>query len=63
MIYFGKNSRLSRGNLKGECFSKPEMMAEGKMRLPQEWECASGDSLKGKSILKEILKNESWRLD
>jgi len=45
----------SKGELMtGRCFSKPEVMANGKIRLHETWEWTSGDKSKGRSILEEI---------
>lgn len=38
----------------GTCFSRPEILANGKIRLHEMWEWTSGDKSKGKSILEEI---------
>ncbi|VXB28588.1 n-acetylglutamate synthase [Maribacter litoralis] len=38
----------------GICFSKPEIMDNGKIRLHEAWEWTSGDRSKGNSILEEI---------
>ena len=38
----------------GVCFSKPEVLSNGKIRLHESWEWTSGDRSKGKSILEEI---------
>lgn len=38
----------------GICFSKPEMLPNGKIRLHEAWEWTSGDKSKGNSILEEI---------
>lgn len=51
--------RYHQVNTKGElmtgsCFSKPEIMENGKVRLHETWEWTSGDYSKGKSILEEI---------
>ncbi len=37
----------------GTCFSKPEILANGKIRLHETWEWTSGDKSKGKSIIEE----------
>ena len=37
----------------GICFSKPEILANGKIRLHETWQWTSGDKSKGKSILEE----------
>ena len=51
--------RYHQINLRGElmtgiCFSKPEIMGNGKIRLYETWEWTSGDKSKGNSILEEI---------
>ncbi len=51
--------RYHQVNDKGElmtgiCFSKPEILANGKIRLHETWEWTSGDKSKGNSILEEI---------
>ena len=38
----------------GICQSKPEMLANGKIRLFENWQWTSGDCSKGTSILEEI---------
>lgn len=38
----------------GICHSKPEPMANGKIRLHESWQWTSGDRSKGQSILEEI---------
>lgn len=44
-----------RGELMtGICFSKPEIMQDGKVRLHESWEWTSGDKSKGHSVLEEI---------
>ena len=45
----------TEGNLMtGICFSTPEIDADGKVRLYENWEWTSGDKTKGKSVLVEI---------
>lgn len=51
--------RYHQVNTKGElmtgiCFSIPEIMDNGKIRLYEAWEWTSGDRSKGNSILEEI---------
>jgi len=51
--------RYHQINTKGElmtgiCFSKPEIMQNGKVRLHETWEWTSGDKSKGNSILEEV---------
>ncbi|MFK7809892.1 MAG: n-acetylglutamate synthase [Saprospiraceae bacterium] len=38
----------------GICKSIPELLANGKIRLHEEWQWTSGDQSKGKSVLEEI---------
>lgn len=38
----------------GICFSRPEKLKNGKIRLHESWEWTSGDQSKGKSIIEEI---------
>ena len=38
----------------GFCKSQPEILPDGKIRLHEAWQWASGDKSKGKSILEEI---------
>ena len=50
--------RYHQVNDKGElmtgiCFSKPERLPNGKIRLYENWEWTSGDKSKGKSIIEE----------
>lgn len=37
----------------GICFSRPEQLANGKIRLHESWEWTSGDKSKGNSIIEE----------
>jgi len=51
--------RYHQVNQKGElmtgiCFSKPEIMANGKIRLYEEWRWTSGNMSSGTSILEEL---------
>lgn len=51
--------RYHQVNAKGElmtgiCFSKPEIIANGKIRLHEEWKWTSGDKSNGKSTLEEF---------
>ncbi len=36
------------------CFSKPELMANGKIRLYEKWQWTSGNKSCGESILEEV---------
>lgn len=38
----------------GVCFSKPEKLVNGKIRLHESWEWTSGDKSKGQSIIEEL---------
>jgi hypothetical protein len=38
----------------GICYSKPEILENGKIRLHETWEWTSGDKSKGQSIIEEI---------
>jgi len=38
----------------GKCYSIPEVMENGKIRLLETWEWTSGDGSKGNSIIEEI---------
>lgn len=38
----------------GKCQSRPEFMANGKIRLHEKWEWTSGDQSSGHSIIEEI---------
>lgn len=42
------------GLMTGICFSKPEILENGKIRLHETWEWTSGDLSKGKSVLEEL---------
>ena len=51
--------RYHQVNTKGElmtgvCFSTPEIMENGKIRLHEAWKWTSGDCSKGNSILEEV---------
>ncbi len=37
----------------GHCFSRPEQMKNGKLRLHEKWEWTSGDYSEGSSIIEE----------
>lgn len=38
----------------GTCFSKPEILDNGKIRLHESWQWTSGDKSKGESIIEEV---------
>lgn len=51
--------RYHQVNQKGElmtgiCHSKPEILADGRIRLHESWQWTSGDQSKGNSILEEV---------
>ena len=51
--------RYHQVNKKGElmtgiCFSEPQFLPNGKLRLHESWEWTSGNKSKGKSIVEEI---------
>lgn len=45
---------LSGEIMTGKCFSQPEILSDGRIRLNESWEWTSGDYSKGKSIIEEI---------
>lgn len=38
----------------GKCFSTPEILQDGRIRLVEQWQWTSGDQSKGESIIEEI---------
>lgn len=38
----------------GKCFSKPQLLEGGRIRLIENWEWTSGDFSRGESIIEEI---------
>ncbi len=38
----------------GKCFSTPEILADGRIRLYEKWQWTSGNLAKGESIVEEI---------
>ncbi len=38
----------------GKCFSTPEILADGRIRLYEKWQWTSGDFSTGESIIEEI---------
>lgn len=38
----------------GKCFSTPEILPDGRIRLVEKWQWTSGDQSKGESIIEEI---------
>lgn len=43
----------------GKCFSTPETLADGRIRLREKWQWTSGDFSTGESIIEEILPESS----
>ena len=39
----------------GKCFSTPEILADGRIRLFEKWQWTSGDCSEGTSIVEEII--------
>lgn len=37
----------------GQCFSRPEVLENGKIRLHESWQWTSGDGSKGESVIEE----------
>ncbi|AFK03814.1 hypothetical protein Emtol_2678 [Emticicia oligotrophica DSM 17448] len=40
----------------GICFSKPELLPDGRIRLHEQWQWTSGDLSSGQSIIEEIIE-------
>jgi len=38
----------------GTCYSKPELLENGRIRLFENWQWTSGDKSKGNSVLEEL---------
>ena len=38
----------------GRCVSRPELLADGRIRLHEEWEWTDGDGSKGVSVVEEV---------
>lgn len=41
----------------GQCRSTPEVLADGRLRLHEEWQWTSGDLSSGTSIIEEVRTN------
>lgn len=52
MRYQHVNDRLEL--MTGTCISRPEIMANGKIRLHEEWQWTCKDRSKGRSVVEEI---------
>jgi hypothetical protein len=45
-----------RGKLMtGKCFSKPEILNDGRLRMREKWQWTNGDFSNGESIVEEIV--------
>lgn len=45
-----------RGELMtGKCFSTPEILSDGRIRLHEKWQWTSGDMSSGESVIEELL--------
>ena len=40
----------------GKCFSKPEILGDGRIRLHEKWQWTSGEAAAGESIIEEVSK-------
>lgn len=40
----------------GICFSKPEILSDGRVRLYEKWQWTSGDFSSGESIIEEFIQ-------
>lgn len=40
----------------GHCFSKPEILADGRIRLHEQWQWFDRDQTEGESIIEEMVK-------
>ena len=40
----------------GNCWSRPEVLADGRLRLVENWQWTCGDYTKGKSTIEEVLR-------
>lgn len=43
----------------GVCYSTPEILADGRIRLHEKWKWTSGDFSSGESIIEEIIEKTS----
>jgi hypothetical protein len=51
--HVNKNGELMTGN----CFSTPEILADGRIRLHEKWQWTCGDHSSGNSTIEEIEKS------
>ena len=48
----------ARGELMtGKCFSTPEILSDGRIRLREKWQWTCGDFSSGESVVEEIIEN------
>lgn len=50
--HFNKSGEL----MTGKCFSTPEILDDGRIRLHEKWQWTSGDLLDGDSIIEEVME-------
>lgn len=43
----------------GKCCSRPEVLADGRIRLHEKWQWTSGDLSSGESVVEEIINKTS----
>jgi hypothetical protein len=48
--HLNKNGEL----MTGKCFSTPEILADGRIRLHEKWQWTSGDNSSGNSVAEEL---------
>jgi hypothetical protein len=41
--------------MSGKCFSTPEILPDGRIRLHEKWQWTSGDYSSGESVIEEIV--------
>ncbi len=42
----------------GSCYSKPEVLADGRLKMHETWQWTSGDESSGTSLLIEVVNEE-----
>lgn len=42
----------------GKCFSTPEVLTDGRIRLNEKWQWTCGDFSSGESVIEEIVKRD-----
>jgi hypothetical protein len=43
----------------GRCMSRPELLADGRLRLHEQWQWTEGGTDVGESVIEEVLKEEA----